>query len=529
MRRLGVVEHLRGLRDQRAGGDALLERSRPADEAGSLALRIVWHQQAGVGRGQRQAGQWVDRLDHPFHRRRALRQIDAGRDTQHEAEGGGEVDILGECGLPGRNVDGDAADLDRAKLEGGWVQAGVELGDDGYLIDVAAGTRVVLEIDRIRQLGVAGQEAVGLIGLWPGQRHRCGDGAGIAEIAAEVQRGERIGGVRRRAVDLVVRRQAGTTIFERDPRHVDVERLEIRRCGQVEIVFAQRLQRRDRGADFIRAPGGNGGTGGRRHDRHVAAVQRDQIVEEAQQIAGGTDICAGGPIEDAAGEHRHQALNILLGADSGHAVGGLQNAGRFEGGELQIDEAGGIGDQRQQRCRRRIGGAFGGDDVGAQAERLVGHVGDEFGGRHRRRCRKDAEAERDVRDDVGTRNGGVVVVIANEVDLAENALQLRVAVRDQGDECRPPGGQTGRAVGQQWRQAGREAVGGGCEGGEGARIQRFQPRIGLHIDGKAGRRSGGGVEQEARGGQLAIGVGDPSDGGIRHVGVGRGGQIARLS
>ena len=520
-RRLRVEDHPRAGADARAGGDAVLDLGGPAHEPGAVVLRVVGAEQSGRAAPQHFARERIDGLDQPGGGRHLLVEVDASRDAQDEAAGRGEVDVLREEALAGRHVDRDVADLDRAELERRRVQAGIQLHDDLDLVDVARGARIVLEVDRVGERRVGREEPVGLVGLRPRDRHVGRHRARGVEVVGEVERGERVRSHAHGTVDLEVRRQPGAPVLERLPCHVGVERLERGRRGQVLVVGRVLLDggQRDVFEEALVLP------------RVVAVELRDvrrasvavegvQLVEEVEQVAGGADGRAGRAVEESARQHGHEALHVRLRADGRNPVGRQQDAGLLQRRQGQRLEPGLVRHQRHERGRGLVGRAVAGDDVRAELVRLVRHEGHELVSRHAGRRGEHAEAERDEQDHVLLGDRPVLLVVAHEIDLVEQARELRVVPGDLLLERAPPRVQPAGTVGQEVVEVRRDLQHLLAELREGAVAQVLQPRVGRHVDRDARRAVGRLVEQEAGRGELPVRVHGGAERAVGHVGVG---------
>ena len=344
----------------------------------------------------------------------------------------------------------------------------------------------------------------------------------VLKEVREIECDERVGADSRGPVDLEVGRQAGAALVERDPGHIGADRLERGGRRVVLVVVGEALQRRQRDVFEIAVVLPRLLPVELCRQRVDSAVKHTKRVEECHQVAAGTDLGPGRPIQDAAGEDRQQALHVRLLADGCHAVCRQQDPRLLQGCELERLEPGLVGDQGQQRGRCGRRGSDAGDDVGAQAVGLVGDEGDELIPRHRRRGGEDAEPERDEQDHVLVRDGVVLLVIAHEVDGIEHALDLRVALGGLLLEGGPPLVQTGRAGGEL-------AVEAGCDGqhllaelGEGTVAEVAQAGVGVDVRGNGRVSARGLVEQEARRGQLSVGVDDGVERAVGHVGIDAG-------
>ena len=267
----------------------------------------------------------------------------------------------------------------------------------------------------------------------------------------------------------------------------------------------------------------------RRHLLIDVAVQRPQLIEKAQEVAGRADRGARRTVQNAARQHRHQALDVLALADRRHRAHGPQDARLLQRRELQQLETIFVAHQRQQRRGRGRRRPHAGQDAGAQGLRLIADEGHELVARHRRGGGEHAEAERNERDDVPVGHRLVLVVLADEIHLIEHAAHLRIAARHLVLERRPPVRQPARTVREFAVQFGSEAGNFLAEGLESAVVQAFQARIGLDVEREPGEATRRLVEQEARCRQLAVGVHDRFEIVVRHVGVGAGGEIVRIA
>src|SRR5690606_2998210 len=108
---------------------------------------------------------------------------------------------------------------------------------------------------------------------------------GAGQVLAEVERDEFFAAHGSRTIDLEFGRQTGAARFERHPRHIDPERLEMGRRRQAQVVVHELRYRRYRNLAFItialaRIPAFDVG-----QTELIMPIQGAQLVEETEQVA----------------------------------------------------------------------------------------------------------------------------------------------------------------------------------------------------------------------------------------------------
>ena len=243
-RRRIVEQHSRRGADFRTGGHAVDRPDGVADEPGPEALCIVRRQQSPVGVLNDLPSVRIDGLEQPCCL--SAGRIDPCADPKDEAPGLDEIKVALEQRPVGRHVNTDLSDLHVAEPETARIEVFIQIHHDADLAGIRGGFRGILEADRVRQRCVGRQEPIGVNRQWTRQRRQGGHGPFGLEVARQIQRNEILPADQVHPGYLEVGRQTRPSVLEGDPRHVDPERLEMRRPRQVQIVVFELGQCRNR-------------------------------------------------------------------------------------------------------------------------------------------------------------------------------------------------------------------------------------------------------------------------------------------
>ena len=382
-----------------------------AELTDAAAVAGIGQQQAARRILQHLAGVGIDRLQDPGRGVRA--RVYAGRDAQHEALGIAQVEVALEQRASGRDVDRHVAQLDVAQSERGRVERRIEFAHDANLGHRGRCRGRVLELHRIGQRLADRQELVHTVALRSGDGSELAVADGLLVKAREVQRRECVRSRNRGVVGQRDRRRGRPILAEAHKGHEDVERLKIGRVRQVEVVVLEQRQRRHRNIPFEAVAFAMLVVVDRRLGGRRVAVPLLDLGEELGQIAGGAQLIADRPEQNAGGKRTHQAHDLDVLANRRRLVNRSDDPDLLQRAQIGADPGLRVGSQIAQRDRRALLGqrrvvpAGGGDpgvqinvtqDRGAQPERRDRLVGDEFVARHRGGGADDIEAIRNERD-----------------------------------------------------------------------------------------------------------------------------------